>query len=60
MLTHKELTEKALSDPEVAKEYARLEPKYALLNELLRAKKAQISQPTLAQAMEITVEHLVE
>lgn len=40
MLTHEELTRAALADPEVKKEYDRLEPEFALLDELLRAKKA--------------------
>ncbi len=52
MLSHEELTEKALANPEVAEEYKRLEPEYALLDELLRARKAAgLTQKEVAERM---------
>ncbi len=52
MLTHKEFVKKALSDPEVKREYDRLEPEYALLDELLRARKAAgLTQKEIAERM---------
>lgn len=52
MLTHEELVKKALSDPEVKEEYNRLEPEFALLDELLKARKAAgLTQAELAERM---------
>jgi transcriptional regulator with XRE-family HTH domain len=52
MLTHKELVEKALSDPAVKAEYDRLEPEFALLDELLKAREeAGLTQAELAERM---------
>jgi ribosome-binding protein aMBF1 (putative translation factor) len=52
MLTHKEFTEKLLSDPEVKKEYDRLEPEFSLLDELLNARASSgLSQAEIAQRM---------
>ncbi len=52
MISHAELVKKALSDEQVKAEYDRLEPEYALLDELLRAKKASgLTQKEIAERM---------
>ncbi len=52
MLSHKEFVEQMLSDPEVRAEYDRLSPEFALLDELLRAKKESgLSQAEIARRM---------
>ncbi len=52
MLSHDELVKKALSDEEVKAEYNRLKPEYALLDELLRAKRAAgLTQKEIAERM---------
>lgn len=52
MLTHKEFKEKLLEDLEVGAVYERLEPEFALLDELLRAREASdLSQAEIARRM---------
>ncbi len=52
MLSHNELVKKALSDEQVKAELDRLKPEYALLDELLRAKKAAgLPQKEIAERM---------
>ncbi len=52
MLSHEDFMKKALSDPEVKAEYDRLKPEYALLDELLKAKKASgLTQKEIAEKM---------
>ena len=53
MLTSEKFKEKALSDPEVRAEYEALEPKFALFDELLRARKrAGLTQAKIAERMD--------
>lgn len=52
MLSHKEFVEQMLSNPEFKAEYDRLEPEFALLDELLRARAASgLSQAEIARRM---------
>ena len=52
MLSHEDFKKKLLSDPEVQKEYDRLEPEFLLLDELLRAREASgLSQAEIARRM---------
>lgn len=52
MLSHEDLKEKMLADPEIRAEYDRLEPEFMLLDELLRARQdAGLSQAEIARRM---------
>jgi len=52
MLTHKELKEKALSDPEVKAEYDAMEEEFALFDEFLKARKRTgLTQKEIAARM---------
>jgi predicted transcriptional regulator len=52
MLTHDQLTQKMLTDPAVSEAFAAMEPEFALLDELLRARKAAgLSQAQVAALM---------
>lgn len=52
MLTHKELRAKMFEDPEFRAEYEKLEPEFALLDELLRARASSgLSQAEIARRM---------
>lgn len=52
MLTHAELKTKALENPEVRAEYDRLNREFAILDELLAARKAQgLTQADIAERM---------
>ncbi len=44
MLHHDELTEKMLANPDVKEAYDGMTPEFALLDELLRARDAAVSQ----------------
>lgn len=51
-MIHSELRKKALSDPEVAKEFESLSPEYSLLKRMLKArKKAGLTQAEVAKRM---------
>lgn len=52
MITHEELRAKMFEDPEFRAEYERMEPEFALLDELLKARKAAgLTQAELAERM---------
>jgi len=52
MLTHKQLVKRMLRKPAVAAEFKALEPEFALLDELLRARtRAGLSQAEVARRM---------
>lgn len=44
MLHHDELTEKMLANPDVKEAYDGMTPEFALLDDLLRAREAAVSQ----------------
>ena len=52
LLSHEELIKKILSDPEVKAEYDRLEEEFALLHEVLKARRAaNLTQAQIAERM---------
>jgi ribosome-binding protein aMBF1 (putative translation factor) len=52
MMTHEQLIEKILEDPEVRAEYERIAPEFELLRAMLRARQAAgLSQEQVAQRM---------
>jgi len=52
MLTHDQLTQKMLADPAVREAHAAMAPEFALLDELLRARKeAGVSQAQVIARM---------
>jgi len=52
MFTHDQLTQKMLADPAVGEAHAAMAPEFALLDELLRARKeAGLSQAQVAALM---------
>lgn len=52
METHKEFKKRMLADPEIRTEYDQLDPEFALLDELLRARQeAGVSQAEIARRM---------
>lgn len=52
MKTWKELKKELLSDPEVAREYERLRPRYALISQLISARTRKgLTQTQLAKKM---------
>ena len=52
MMTHEQLVEKILEEPEVRAEYERIAPEFELLRAMLRARQAAgLSQEQVAQRM---------
>ena len=52
MLSHEQMVEKMLDNPEVRAQYEALEPEFALFDELLKARRrAGLSQSDVAQRM---------
>jgi DNA transposition AAA+ family ATPase len=52
MKSHKQFAEQLLADPEIKKEYDRLETEFSLLDELLKAKELSgLSQAEIARRM---------
>jgi transcriptional regulator with XRE-family HTH domain len=52
MKSHNEFVKELLDDPEIKKEYERLEPEFSLLDELLKARKLSgLTQAEIAEKM---------